>query len=275
MRMAEPPTSHHDPDQLDSAWKCALDCLLEECLTTCFPAIAGLLDLSRPVEALDTELHQPTDGTSPAACACHADRVLRCTTRDGFHVCLHIEVQCQHDDRFAERMFIYHALLFAKYRLPVISLAILGDGSASWRPSRFGYVFADSELFMRFSIVKLLDLRPRLPAMLENKNRFALLVAGHIEIMQTKGEPLARRIAKCRLTETLCRFGLDEVGLAQMLELLDRLMQLPPEQDTLYRQFISTIREKPMQTLAQRIAHDAVRRGLERGKANSLEELLG
>jgi hypothetical protein len=86
---------------------------------------------------------------------------------------------------------------------------------------------------------------------------------------------LARRIAKCRLTETLCRFGLDEVGLAQMLELLDRLIQLPREQDRLYRQFISTIREKPMQTLAQRIAHDAVRRGLERGKANSLEELLG
>jgi hypothetical protein len=60
-----------------------------------------------------------------------------------------------------------------------------------------------------------------------------------------------------------------------MLELLDRLIQLPREQDRLYRQFISTIREKPMQTLAQRIAHDAVRRGLERGKANSLEELLG
>ena len=170
--MSQPSVPCHDPDQLDSAWKCALDWLLEECLALCFPAIAMALDLSRPVTVLDTELHQPADGTFPAANACHADRVLRCFIRDGREV---------------------------------------------------------------------------------------------YEIMRTKGEPLARRLAKCRLAKALLGFKLDQPALQRMLELLDRLMHLPREQDAVYRRFISTIKEDKMQTLMQRLRHDILRRALERG----------
>lgn len=127
--MPHKPAPNHEPDQLDGAWKCALDCLLEEFLQLCFPDVAARLDLARSILSLDTELHPPTDGTYPSSNACHADRVLRCHTLDGQQICLHIEVQCQRDDHFAQRMFVYHALLYAKYRLPVISLAVLGDRS--------------------------------------------------------------------------------------------------------------------------------------------------
>jgi hypothetical protein len=270
MRMSNISPPIHDPDLLDSAWKCALDCLLGECLAICFPAIAAVLDLSRPATAVDAELHQPADGTAPGASACHADRVVRCFARDGREVCLHLEVQCQHDAHFPERMFVYHALLFAKYRLPVISLAILGDSSASWRPTEFGYRYGESVLGLRFGCAKLLDLEPALPALLEAKSQFGLFVAGHLEIMRTKGEPLARRLAKCRLAKTLLRFGLDEAATELMLELLDRLMQLPPEQDGLYRQYLSTIKEAKMQTLMQRLKHDIARRAIERGASFGL-----
>jgi hypothetical protein len=46
----------HPPDQLDGAWQCALDCLLGACLTLCFPATAAMLDLSRPLTVLESEL---------------------------------------------------------------------------------------------------------------------------------------------------------------------------------------------------------------------------
>jgi hypothetical protein len=121
----------HSPDQLDSAWKCALEYLPVECLTLCFPAVAATLDLSRPFTVLDAELHHPADGAAPSASACHADRIWRCIANDGRPVILHIEIQCQRDERFAERMFIYLALLFAKYRLPVISLAVRRCSSAN------------------------------------------------------------------------------------------------------------------------------------------------
>lgn len=265
--MDHPPAPSHEPDQLDSAWKCALDCMLEEFLQLCFPAIAAGLDFARPVTVLDTELHQPTDGTSPAGRACHADRVLRCHTLDGTEICLHIEVQCQRDEHFPQRMFVYHALLYAKFRLPIISLAILGDQRRNWRPCKFGYSLSDCELHLRFGVVKLLDLEPRLPSLITSGDPFAWFVSAHLKTIRTKGEPFARMRAKCRLTEILYDRDLPEARLEQLLELLDRLMQLPSEQDLQYRQELAKVEEAHMLTLTQRIKYDALRRGLERGTA--------
>jgi hypothetical protein len=250
------PPSNHDSDQLDGAWKCALDWLLEECLQICFPAIAEKLDFSRPIAPLDTELHQPADGIAPTASAWHADRVIRCHTRLGSEVCLHIEVQCQRDEHFAERMFVYHALLYVKYRLPVISLGILGDDCIRWRPCAFGYQFAESDLCMRFGFAKLLDLEPHLPVLLQEGNGFALFVAAHLQIIRTKGEPFARLDAKCILTDILSDAHWGAHRALQMCELLDRLMQLPPEQDKAFRQHILRRREGPMLSLMERLKED-------------------
>lgn len=267
MAHAPKPSPNHNQlaDQLDSAWKCALDQLIGECLATCLPALAAALDLSRPFTVLDSELHQPSDGTVSTSGACHADRVYQCFTRDGRAVCLHVEVQCQHDEHFAQRMFIYHALLFARHRIPVISLAILGGGSATWRPCDFGYGFGGCGLSLSFACIKLLDLKPALPTLLQAGNGFALFAAAHLEIMQTKGEPFARLAAKCRLTQVLCDFGWQETRLAQMLELLDRIMPLPPKLDAKYRQHIRNLKGANMLPLIQRLQHDHVRRVLERG----------
>jgi hypothetical protein len=263
--MPHTPVSIHPPDQLDGAWKCALDCLLEECLTLCFPAIAAKLDLSRALTILETELQLPAAGTSPAASACHADRVLRGHARDGRRVCLHIEVQCQRDEHFAERMYVYHALLFAKYRLPVISMAILGDSCPGWRPDAFGYCFGDSALSLCFGVAKLLDLAPALPPLLAAGNGFALFATAHLETIRTKGEPFARLAAKCTLTAILCGFGWEQGRLVRMLDLLDRLMLLPPQLDATYRQHIRNLKGKHMLSLMQRLRRDEIRRVLERG----------
>lgn len=267
--MAHSPAPGHAPDQLDSAWKCALDQLIGECILTCFPALAAVLDLSRPFTILDSELHQPSDGTIPTSNACHADRVYQCFTRDGHAVCLHVEVQCQHDEHFAQRMFIYHSLLYARHKIPVISLAILGDGSATWRPCDFEYGFGGCELTLSFATVKLLDLKPALPALLQSGNGFALFAAAHLEIMQTKGEPFERLAAKCRLTRILCDFRWPETRLAKMLELLDRIMPLQPKLDAKYREHIRNMKGTHMLTLIQRLHHDHVRRILERTTAYS------
>lgn len=265
--MPHKPAPNHEPDQLDGAWKCALDCMFEAFLQLCFPAVAAGLDFARPIAALDTELHQPAGGTSPASSACHADRVVHCHTVDGRQICLHIEVQCQRDERFAERMFVYHALLYAKYRLPVLSLAVLGDHCITWRPGEFGYRFPGSELHLRFGMVKLLDLEPGLPAQIASGNPFAWFVSAHLKTMRTKREPFARMRAKCTLTEILYGRHWPEARLTQLLELLDRLMPLPSEQDQQYRRELAKVEEANMLTLTQRIKHDARRQGLERGTA--------
>lgn len=228
--MSPLPAAPHSSGQFDSAWKCALEYLPLECLTLCFPALAEVLDLSCPFTVLDAELHQP------AGAACHADRVWRCIASDGGPVILHLEIQCQRDEHFAGRMFRCHALLFARYRLPVLSLAILGDESAAWRPGEFSYGFGDSWLALHFGTCKLLDLEPALPRLLEAGHGAALFIVAHLQTMRTRREPFERLLAKCRLTEILRRPVWSDSRRALMFDLLDRIMQLPPALDAQYRQ---------------------------------------
>ncbi|MDJ0735107.1 MAG: hypothetical protein QNJ47_13755 [Nostocaceae cyanobacterium] len=54
-------------------------------------------------------------------------------------------------------MFIYNYRAFDLYHQPVISLAILGDESKTWRPSYYQYGLENSQLILNFSIIKLLD----------------------------------------------------------------------------------------------------------------------
>jgi hypothetical protein len=72
-------------------------------------------------------------------------------------ILIHVEVQSQYDKEFSQRMFIYNYRAFDLYQKPVISLAILGDETKSWRPSSYQYGLGNSQLTFNFSIVKLLD----------------------------------------------------------------------------------------------------------------------
>jgi len=57
---------------------------------------------------------------------------------------IHIEVQSQQEEEFAERMYEYNYRTFDKYRAPVFSLAVLGDRNNSWRPEEFGFALGDT-----------------------------------------------------------------------------------------------------------------------------------
>ena len=54
-------------------------------------------------------------------------------------------------------MFIYHYRLYDRFGQEIISLAVLGDENANWRPSHFGYNTCGCTLSFEFPIAKLLD----------------------------------------------------------------------------------------------------------------------
>ncbi len=92
-------------------------------------------------------------------------------------VLVHGEVQSQAEADFAERMYIYNYRLFDRYRRRVVSLAVLGDERAGWRPERFGYELWGCEVGLRFPTVKLLDYRARWTELEASRNPFAVVVA--------------------------------------------------------------------------------------------------
>lgn len=138
-----------------------------------------------------------------------------------------MEVQSQPDTAFAERMFPYHARLFDRDRIPVVSLAVLGDDSASWRPDGFGYTRWGCALALRFPTVKLLDLDQEVLA--ATVNPFATLVLLHRDAQETRHNPAERLRRKVSRYRALLRQGYSAADIRQLLRLVEHLLRLDPD----------------------------------------------
>lgn len=217
----EPP-----PSDFDGAWKYALEHYFPNFLALFFPEAHAAIDWRLPVAFRDTELQQiaPEDQAGKQ----RVDKLVRVRATDGTPtwVYVHVEVQSQRDGEFAERMFRYHARLFDRDRIPVVSLAVLGDDAPSWRPDGFGYTRWGCELALHFPTVKLLDLDQEVLA--ATVNPFATLVLLHRDAQETRHDPAERLWRKVGRYRALLRQGYSAADIRQLLRLIEHLLRLDP-----------------------------------------------
>jgi hypothetical protein len=269
---------------LDSPWKEALEHFLAPFLAFFFPTIHEAIDWTQGYQSLDKELQQIIRGARVGRRL--ADKLFKVWRTDGAEAWLliHIEVQGQRDPDFAERMFVYNYRIYDRYRQPVVSLAVLCDDQASWRPDRFGYNIWGCEMGLRFPAVKLLDYQAQAAALLEgDKNPFAAVVLAQLKALETRDAPETRRQWKVRLIKGLYDRGLSGEEVRQLFRLMDWLLALPAEleeqfQTELYR--FEEERRMPYVTSVERMALERGRQegfveGLLEGIAVALETKFG
>jgi hypothetical protein len=208
----------------DGAWKYALEQYFAPFLALFFPEAHAAINWSQPVAFRDTELQQiaPEDQAGKQ----RVDKLVQVRRLDGepAWVFVHVEVQSQRDPDFASRMFRYHARLFDRDRIPVVSLAVLGDEEPGWRPAAFGYTLWGCELALRFPTVKLLDLEP---AALElTKNPFAILTLLHRDAQETRGNPAERLRRRASRYRALLRQAYSASDIRILLRLMEHVLRL-------------------------------------------------
>ena len=118
----------------DSPWKDALESYFEEFVQLLFPAIHEEVDWSRGYSPMDKELQQITADASSGRR--HADKLIKVYSRAGGEtwVLVHVEVQGEPEDGFAQRMYTYQYRLRDRYGVDVVSLAVLADTTPGFRP---------------------------------------------------------------------------------------------------------------------------------------------
>ncbi|MBC5795077.1 hypothetical protein H5968_07930 [Sphaerospermopsis sp. LEGE 00249] len=92
----------------DSAWKEAITVYLEQFIEYCFPEVYQDIDWEKGYETLDTELQELIRDAETGRRL--ADKLVKVTLRNGEKalVLIHIEIQGQEQEDFAERMYIRH-----------------------------------------------------------------------------------------------------------------------------------------------------------------------
>lgn len=202
------------------------------------------------------------------------DKLLRAPGADGRPCLWHIEIQVARQRRFAERMFACQYRLYDQFRLPVRSIAILGDPSPTWRPQSFALAAGGTRVWFRFESIKLRDFDERFVELLLSDNVFAWLVSAHLLTLRTRREPVKRMLVKGSLLTGLRSCRWTEQKFRDVFDLIDRMMRLPKTlQDAVEKQqdLLDGRHEMAWKYLWEERAEE---RGLQRGIAAGLEQGL-
>jgi hypothetical protein len=258
-------------DDYDTPWKAALHRYLPAFLAFFFPDIHADIDWSRGYQPLDKEFAQIIRRAGVGKQV--ADLLCQVWRHDGDECWLlvHIEVQSGYEKDFARRMFDYNTAAYRLYNREVVSLAVLCDERAHWRPTSYGYGRWGSWTALTFPIVKLLDYAQDLGALERSANPFAIVVLAHLQAQATRGAAEQRFAWKFRLVKALYERNLSKEDVRQLFLVIDWILDLPPE---LQEQFRDTVHryelEKKMPYISS-IERLGIAKGIAKGEAKGRE----
>lgn len=260
-------------DDYDSPWKEALERYFPDFLALLFPRIHTAIDWSKGHEFLDKELQQVVrDAESGRR---HADKLARVYTHEGAEtwVLVHVEVQGDPEAGFAERMYVYNYRIFDKYRTDIVSLAVLADATARFRPSAYTRERWGCALNFHFPTCKLLDLNARWAELEADTNPFALVVMAHLKAQESR-DGVTRKGWKMRLVRLLYQRGYGREDILELFRVLDWLLQLPEDLALEFRRELIAFEEQANMPYITSIERLGRQEGRQEGQANMLLSLL-
>ena len=187
-----------------------------------------------------------------------ADKLIQVQWMDGTveWILLHVEVQAQRDADFARRMYVYNYRIWDRYQQPVISLALLVDASATFRPNRFHQGKGGCQLEFRFPAVKLLDYKTE-AELTADPSPFALASLIQLRKIQAGRDVQQRYRFKLAFIRELYSRGYARDDTLKLFRFLDYLLRLPDDLASRFRSELESIEEKlrmPYVTSVERLA---------------------
>lgn len=259
-------------DEFDSPWKDALHYYLPAFLAFFYPDIHADIDWNRGYLALDKEFQRISRRAKVGKRL--ADKLFKVFLNDGSErwLLIHIEVQGDYEKEFPQRMFDYHIAARQLYNQHVVSLAVLSDDNAEWRPNRFSYSNWGSGIELTFRIAKLLDWKDKLDSLEEVSNPFAPVVLAHLHAIRTRGLPLERKHSKLRLVRGLYRHGWSADDVRRLFFLIDWMLALPEDiEENFWDELAESELEEDMRYISS-VERIGIRKGHEQGRQEGRQE---
>lgn len=221
----------------------ALEGYFQEFLDLLFPPIHEQVDWSKGYSFLDKGLQQITPDANSGRR--YADKLTKVYANDGSEtwVLIHVEVQGEPEDTFAERMYTYQYRLRDRYGVDVVSLAVLADTRDSFRPTTFHYQRWGCELTFTFPTAKLIDWEARWAALEASNNVFALVVMAQIKAKRVK-DGATRKDVKVALIRLLYERGYNRDQVVTLFIIIDWMLQLPSALEPEFVQAVYAIQEE-------------------------------
>lgn len=265
----------------DSPWKMALDAYFKEFLDLLFPKIHVQINWSQGYGFLDKELQQITVNANSGRR--YADKLIKVYAKDGLEtwVLIHVEIQGEPEEAFAQRMYTYNYRLRDRYQVDVVSLAVLADTRASFRPTEFNYQRWGCKLNFTFPITKLIDWEHCWDKIESSNNVFALVVMAQIHAKRLKDAATLEQV-KVGLIRLLYERGYSREQVIELFNIIDWMIQLPQGLEQSFVQKVYDIQEETQMAYINTIeryerrmaVEEGVQLGIHEGRLEALQNLI-
>lgn len=261
-------------DDYDSPWKEAIENYFADFLQFYFPRVYAQIDWNDAPVFLDQELRAVVQDAELGNR--FVDKLVRIRRKDGCPgwLYIHLEVQGEAQKAFSERIFVYHYRLYDRYRQPIVSLALLADDLAEWRPDHFGYEMCDCRLDLRFPVAKLLDWVGSEARLDDSRNPFAVVTRAHLSTRATRDDPSVRFAEKWHLVRSLYRRDWDRQRVIDLFKVIDWMMRLPSAMAVQFRANLAALEEEIKMPYVSSVERLAIEEGFQKGVQQGLQKGL-
>jgi len=256
----------------DKSWKEALSEYFKDFLAFFFPAAHSAINWTKPPVSREQELQKLIAGSATTDGV--ADKLYQVWLLDEqeLWILIHIEVQSDYDVNFEKRMYTYNYRAIEIYDQFVVSIAILGDTSPTWRPNQYLKFALGCEASLKFPTVKLIDYEARWQELESNNNPFAIITMAHLKTKATTGNFREREKWKWQLIRGLYERGLTKQKIQKLFNIIDTMMTLPKQLQKRLVERISNFEEERKMALISPTIELAREEGWEKGWEEGQEE---
>lgn len=215
--------------ETDAPWKYILSKYFRSFMELCWASRSKEINWNKKPKFLDKELLKITKETTIGNRV--VDKLIEVELIDGKRCCIliHLEVQVVKHQDFSKRMFTYRYRLHDCYgEQPVASMAILLDDDHSWRPCQYSQSLWDSEIAIRFPIIKLIDYNEKIQELEQSTNPFAIIILAQLTALK-KQEIELKLASKLQITRKLYNSGFNKKEVVELFRFIDWVINLPKE----------------------------------------------
>ena len=262
------------PEEYDGPWKNFLEGHFSQFIEFFVPEAYLEIDWSRPPVSLNTELRRLRRGNATGDKRVDSLFQVFLKTGDEHRVLIHIEVQSTRDRDLPVRLFEYCYRAWDRHRQRVASIAILADTGPKFRPNLFSWELWGSKMSFRFPVIKLLDYKKQWEKLEASRNVFAVATMAQLKTKATYNDPEARLAWKRRLMRMLYERQHSREEIVSLFELIDWMMQLPPEQEIIFETDLASVEAEYNMPYVSAFEKRAEARGEQVGRLKQLRILL-
>ncbi|MBF0101919.1 MAG: cytosolic protein [Desulfobacterales bacterium] len=261
-----------ETDDYDNPWKEMLSHYFKDFMYFFFPWAAKDIDWNCGYTFLDKELQQVSRDAELGKR--YADKLVRVFRKDQTEawVLIHIEIQAQKESDFPKRMYVYNYRIFDQYNRHTVSMAILADDHAHWKPDRYQEQLWRCKIGFQFPVVKLLDYRKTWEKLEKSKNPFAIAVMAHLKTMETRQNDEARKSWKVLLIRNLYEAGYQKKDIILLFAFIDWIMRLPQDLEKNFWTEISQIEEEKHMPYITSVERMGIQKGIEQGILQGMQQ---